>query len=90
MNCPPRSIKHSAKKKASLSTDVRIEPGENEHFADIFVQQLQEPQPLKGLDYGRVQGGAVTIVDQAKQAAPSRQTQSSAAGLEQELLASQI
>ena len=65
---------------------VRIETGENEHFADIFVQKLQEPQPLKGLIMVAFKEVPSVMVDQANRAALIGDRKGPIQGLEQEVL----
>ena len=75
------------KKESITLKNVRIEPGENEHFADIVVQQLDQPPPLKNLVMVVFQELPAPIVNPAKQGVPSRNdtNKASLAGLEDEL-----
>jgi len=74
------------KKESITLNNVRIEPGENEHFANIFVEQLDQPPPLKNLVMVVFQELPAPIVNPVKQGVPSRNdtNKASLAGLEDE------
>jgi len=75
------------RKKESISLNrVRIEPGENEHFADISVQQLQEPKQLKGLIMVVFKEVPSPFLGNAKKATPAGSPSARLSDLEQELL----
>ena len=67
--------------------NLRIEPGKNEYFTDIFVQQLDHPLPLKNLVIVVFKDLPAPIVSPPRQGVPSHNNpnEASLANLEDEL-----
>lgn len=74
------------RQKESVSLkNLRIEPGEDEYFTDVLIQQLDQPQPLKDLVMVVFKDLPTPITDPTKSQALISKADTPHAGLEDEL-----